>query len=215
MSIRIDEDQLFEVWKAGRPGFVADGVVSEEAFLTSSPRIAVVLKEVNDLGGGGWDLREFLREGGRPQTWDNVARWIHGIRHRQNSMDWPENYEQVTEGFRVEWLRAICAVNLKKSPGTHTADHASLARVAREDASRIREQFQLYPAELTICGGTGGLFREVMGHDALEWRQTTRGVWWYQAGDSQFVVTYAHPEARVQDSLLHYALLDAINEIMA
>ena len=32
-------------------------------------------------GGEDWDLREFLREGGRKQTWDNVTRWVIGINH--------------------------------------------------------------------------------------------------------------------------------------
>ena len=35
---------------------------------------SILLKEVN--GGEDWDLREFLREGGRKQTWDNVTRWV-------------------------------------------------------------------------------------------------------------------------------------------
>lgn len=31
------------------------------------------MKEVN--GGKDWDLRKFLYDGGRSQTWDNIARW--------------------------------------------------------------------------------------------------------------------------------------------
>ena len=161
-----------------------DGVVSEQDYLASSPSIVVILKEVNDPDSGGWDLRQFLRDGGRPQTWDNVVRWVHGIRNRGQVDDWPNQYEEISEWFRVEILRSICAINLKKSPGTHTAEMASLARIANEDAVRIQEQYAIYDPDLTICGGTGELFRTV-------------------------------PEARVQDSLLHYGLIDAVNELLA
>ena len=215
MTIVSKEEFLFESWRTNRPGFVADGVVSEQDYLASSPSIVVILKEVNDPDGGGWDLREFLRSGGRPQTWDNVARWVHGIRNREKIDDWADQYEEISERFRVEILRSICAINLKKSPGTHTTEMASLVKVANEDAIRIQAQYAIYDPDLTICGGTGGLFRTVVGHKNLEWRQTRRGTWWYQRAPGKIVITYAHPEARVQDSLLHYGLIDAVNELLA
>ena len=56
--------------------------------MASSPSIVFILKEVNDPDGGGWDLRQFLRNNGdRPQTWNNVARWVHGIRNRGQGDD--------------------------------------------------------------------------------------------------------------------------------
>ena len=46
-----------------------DGAVSERDYRASSPSIVVILKEVNDpRRNKGWDLRQFLREGGRPQA---------------------------------------------------------------------------------------------------------------------------------------------------
>ena len=215
MTIVAKEDSMFQSWRTDRPGFVKDGVVSEQDYLASSPSIVFILKEVNDPGGGGWDLRKDLRDGGRRQTWDNVARWVHGIRNRGQVDDWRNQYEEISEGFRVEILRSICVINLKKSPGTHTTEMASLARVAKEDAGRIQAQYAIYDPELTICGGTGDLFRTVVGHENLEWRQTRRGIWWYQRTPGKIVIAYAHPEARVQHSLLHYGLIDAVNELLA
>ena len=215
MTIVAKEDFLFQSWRVDRPGFVDDGVVSEQDYVASSPSIVVILKEVNDLEGGGWDLRQFLRDGGRPQTWDNVARWVHGIRNRGQVDDWPNQYEKISGTLRVEILRSICAINLKKSPGTHTTEMASLARIANEDAVRIQAQYAIYDPDLTICGGTGDLFRTVVGHENLEWRQTRRGIWWYQRAPGKIVIAYVHPEARVQDSLLHYGLIDAVNELLA
>ena len=140
---------------------------------------------------------------------------VHGIRNRGQGDDWPNQYEKISEEFRVEVLRSICAMNLKKSPGTHAAERASLEKVATEDADRIQDQYKIYKPDLTICGGIGDLFRTVVGHRRLEWRQTRRGIRWYQWAREKFVIKYPHPEARVQDSLLHYGLIDAVNELLA
>lgn len=214
MSISAQEEELFKLWEGGREGFVRDGVVSESDCLASQSKIVFVLKEVNDLGGGGWDLREFLAEGGRTQTWNNIARWVHCIRNRQNIPSW-DIYSEMSNDLRVEILKSICALNLKKSPGTHTTDIVSLNAVAEEDKDYIQRQYSIYDPDLTICGGTGDLFKWVAGHQEKKWQQTKRGIWWYERSDRKYVVSFSHPEARVHSPLLVYGLLDAVNEILA
>ena len=216
MTIAVEEESLFQSWRKTRSGFVEDGVVSEQDYRMSSPSIVVILKEVNDPNGGGWDLRQFLRnEGGRHQTWSNVARWIHGIRNRGQGDDWPNQYEKISEEFRIEVLRSICVINLNKSPGTHTTKTEKLNKVATEDAVLIKSQYAIYNPDLTICGGTGDLFRKVVDRDKHQWSQTRRGIWWYQRAPKKVVISYSHPAARVQSSLLHYGLIDAVNELLA
>jgi hypothetical protein len=214
MSIYEAEEQLFREWQASREGFVRDGVVSEKDYLASNPKIAFILKEVNDPSGGGWDLREFVSEGGRAETWDNITRWVHGIRNLTSIPNW-DFYAEITNDFRIETLKSICAVNLKKSPGTHTTDHASLNAVANEDKEQIQTQYSFYDPDLTICGGTGDLFKRIVGHDSKEWKTTKRGIRWYEWDVHKYVVSFAHPEARVHSPLLVYGLLDAICEIYA
>jgi hypothetical protein len=214
MSISDLEEHLFSQWQGSREGFVRDGVVSERDYLESNPRIAFILKEVNDPDGGGWDLREFIAEGGRSQTWDNITRWVHGIRNRRSIPNW-EFYSQITNEFRIEILKSICAINLKKSPGIHTTDNASLNAVANEDKAYIQRQYEIYDPDMTICGGTGDLFKWVVGHDSKEWKTTSRGIWWYERDTNKYVISFSHPEARVHNPLLVYGLLDAINEIYA
>ncbi len=208
------EEQLFQKWQENREGFVRDGVVSEEDYIASKPKIAFILKEVNDPGGGGWDLRNFVSEGGRPQTWNNIARWVYGIRNITSIPKW-DFFENISEEFRIKTLQSICAINLKKSPGTHTTDLASLKAVANEDREFIQKQYKLYDPDITVCGGTGDLFKWVAGHESLEWKMTNRGIWWYEQEANKIVISFAHPEARVQSSLIVYGLLDAIQEIYA
>lgn len=214
MNISDLEEQLFSQWQGSREGFVRDGVVSEKDYLESNPKIAFILKEVNDPDGGGWDLREFIAEGGRSQTWDNITRWVHGIRNRKSIPNW-DFYSKITNEFRMEILRSICAINLKKSPGTHTTDTASLNAVANEDKAYIQRQFEIYDPDMTICGGTGDLFKWVVGHASKDWKTTSRGIWWYERDANKYVISFSHPEARVHNPLLVYGLLDAVNEIYA
>jgi len=214
MNIRESETSLFNEWQDNRKGFVKDGVVSVNDYLSLNPKIAFIFKEVNDRSGGGWDLREFIAKGGLPQTWDNVARWVHGIRNINSIPDW-SYYSKITNEFRVDVLKSICAINLKKSPGTHTTDKATLDTVANEDKILIQKQYQIYNPDLTICGGTGDLFKRVAGFGQKKWKTTKRGIRYFERESNKYVVSFAHPEARVQDSLLVYGLLDTINEISA
>lgn len=212
MSIKKAEENLFREWQGTREGFVRDGVVCESWYLKSNPKIVFILKEVNDLSGGGWDLREFVAKGGRPQTWNNITRWVHGIRNRSSIPTW-NFYTKITNDFRIETLQSICALNLKKSPGTHTTVSASLNTVANEDKEYTQRQYSIYDPDLTICAGTGDLFKSVAGHESKEWKTTNRGIWWYERDYAKYVIAFSHPEARVHSPLLVYSLLDAINEI--
>ncbi|MBS0568039.1 MAG: hypothetical protein JSS59_11630 [Proteobacteria bacterium] len=212
LSISVREDALFSEWKVHRPAFVADGVVNETDYIGSSPRLLFVLKEVNDPDGGDWDLREFLRTGGRPATWDNLARWIEAIRS-PTILPW-EQIETIDIQRRTAALRSIAAVNLKKTPGWYTSDPNEVSRFADEDSKFLRLQIDLYKPHLVICCGTGDWYKHIMDASNLrEWRRTNRGVWYYVDATDVPVLAFAHPEARVPAQYLHYALLDAVREL--
>ena len=67
MSIKEREELLFQKLREKDASIVADGVICEQEFLNARYKIVYILKEVN--GGKSWDLRDFVYEGGRPQTW--------------------------------------------------------------------------------------------------------------------------------------------------
>lgn len=212
MSISEKESVLFEDWRGNREGFVFDGVVSELDYLKSKIKLCFVLKEVNDLGGGGWDLREFIEGGARSQTWNNVSRWVTGIRNIDSEIKWSE-LEGIDNNYRKKHLRSICAFNLKKSPGGHTTERASYNTVVSEDKAYIEKQYSLYDADITICCGTGWDLRWVLDLNDSEVFETSRGVKWFMNKQNKPVFIYAHPAARVQDSLIVYGLIDAVREV--
>ncbi|QIB69512.1 hypothetical protein Ami103574_09300 [Aminipila butyrica] len=210
MSIREQEDMLFKTMKAVEPKLVTDGVVEESSYLLAKYKIVFVLKEVN--GGENWDLREFLRGGGRSQTWDNVARWTEGLLNLEQNIQW-EDLEQNNEQRRNTYLKKICALNLKKTSGSYTADHKIVALAAQTGRNYLKQQFSFYNADIVVCCGTEKPFLECIYEDShIEWKRTSRGIW-YTVTD-RIIIAFAHPASRTKDCFLYYALIDAVREIL-
>ena len=87
-----------------------------------------------------------------------------------------------------------------------------------EDNELIQRQLELYNADITICCGsivTDVLRRVVWGDKKEKWQQTKRGVPFLdrRCNRGGIIINYAHPEARVEDYLLYYGLVDAVREI--
>lgn len=215
MNIRTKEESLFHEWSQRIDGLVRDGAVDPEAYLESQPRVLFVLKEVNDKGGGGWDLREFIRRGARSATWNNVTRWMKGIRNLDRQLNWSV-VDPVDESDRRKYLRSICVMNLKKTPGGGSSDTKVIRSAAERHRNLLTRQFHLYKPDLVICGGsgTGNAFREaVRDFENTDWERTTRNVKYCKNGQGQHVLDYFHPQARYKKEMLYYTLIDAIREV--
>lgn len=119
MSIIEEEKILFDKLIDSNPIIVEDGIVDETEYLASRYKILYVMKEVNE--GEGGNLKEFLKYGARPQTWNNIARWTEGIVNLENDFKWDYLYSN-NEDRRKIMLKKIESINLKKLPGKHTSD---------------------------------------------------------------------------------------------
>ena len=216
MKISEKEDLLFAEWREKRPDLVADGIADEQAYSASPIKLLFVLKEVNDPDGGGWDLREFICAGGRPQTWNNITRWTEGIQQLSKDSPWSD-LESIDERRRKQALSSIAAINLKKTPGGHTTDIDGLAATATEDREFLNRQMGLYDPDIIICCGaaTSDILHSLIHFsDEPFWKMTRRGVWFHEFRPGKYVIRYEHPEARVADCLLYYGFIDAVREII-
>jgi hypothetical protein len=215
------EKLLFNEWSKKRGKLSPDGVIDEQSYLESKPKLLFLLKEVNS--DSGFDLKQFVKDGGRSQTWDNIARWIYGIRSLDKEFEWKDLEEINTNKQRQGLFKSICVMNLKKSPGGHTTHNNELWRIASEDKEFLNRQFKIYfenpltrPELIIACGSaTSNTFNELINvPDASDWKMTSRGIWYYEYDNRKdFFIQYAHPEARVQDNLLYYGLIDAVKEL--
>ena len=118
------------------------------------------------------------------------------------------------EQRRLRELKKIAAVNLKKTSGGHTSNNGEIYRAAVDHHDIIKEQIDLYKADFIICCGTEYAFMDACYKDReVDWEMTSRGIWYFRDGKS-VVISFSHPEARVKDAYLFYALTDAVKEIM-
>ena len=202
----------FDEWKKDCPGLIVDGIVNVEAYSTAPIRILYFLKEAN--GGESWDLREYVAGGGRPQTWDNIARWTKGILENDREIPWTE-LKEISEQTRIDYLKYICVVNAKKTSGGHTANADEIFNAAVCNRERLKKQIDVYDPQLIICCGTErAFFQGVYEYDSRKWKSTSRGVW-YMKEEGRVMISYAHPMTRVSDNILYYGIVDAVKEILA
>lgn len=170
------------------------------------------MKEVNSYQNGGWSLAEFISNGAIPQTWDNIARWTEGILNLEKDFDW-EYLSRANDLRRSIYLKKIASINLKKTPGRHTSIYNEIRLATKNNKEIIKKQVDIYQPDIIICCGTSGLFVKDCLESGLTWQMTSRGIE-YMILDNTIIVSFSHPEARVADQYLYYALIDAIREIL-
>jgi len=106
------EEKLFKEWRKKREKFVIDGIVNFKKYSESKIKVLYILKEVN--GGGSWNLKKFLNDnGGRFQTWNNIARWQYGIENKEQNV-W-DRVKNINKDFRKTQLRNIAVINFDPS----------------------------------------------------------------------------------------------------
>lgn len=211
MDIKEKEKEIFEKLRKTEPSIIEDGIVSEEEYLTSKYKIVYIMKEVN--GGSGWNLKDFLYKGGRSQTWDNVARWTEGLLNIDQEYNW-SYLEENNEKRRKYYLKKIGVINLKKTPGHHTSEYKKISKAASENRNLIKKQVDMYDPDIIICCGTADDFvTNYLESKLVNWKMTKRGIQYIKC-NNKIIVSFAHPEARIRDAYLYYALIDGAREIL-
>lgn len=203
-------------------GFITDGIVDEKSFFSQAQRVVFVLKEVNDKTRGTWLLKDFFRKCDYWRTWNNVTRWTIGLRRLKKDCTWKE-LPKVDQQCRIDTIRTICVMNLKKWPGTSQTIRKELMHAVEIDGDLIKRQFCLYDSELkgdriSICGGadvSSGLAKALDIDLPADWPRTKRGVSFIEWRPRSFIIDYAHPQYWGKSNQLHYdGLIDACREIL-
>lgn len=201
--------------------FVKDGIVNEKLYTDGNHiRILYLLKETNDYDNPDYDLRKFIDRGApnkdgsdRHPTWDNIFRWTHGIYNLYGAKQAWKEIRELRAGTKSYTLSSICAVNLKKTSGKDTANWKEILDAAIEFGEFINNQIENAQPELIIFCGTTYPYQVINGE--LDWKQTSRGIDYFIDDNGRIYISYYHPEARVNDNLLYYGLIDAVKEILS
>ena len=187
-----------------------DGAVDVDGYCAAPMRAVFVLKEVNEPHADReWDLREYVRDGARGQTWDNVARWTLTILH---GATWTDS-QTIDDQTRRQTLRSIAVVNLNKEGAGAATHRPSLQLAARKARHLLARQIEILDPHVVGCCGsnTGDLAGEILyGLAPKDWERVYQGVWIAPTRIGKTAITMPHPQARRSARDMHEGLRGAL-----
>ena len=206
-----EEELLFTKWTKKRPEMAKDGIVNENEYLKSNVKVLYILKEVNDWKEG--DLRDLIKEGKRWRTWNNIARWQNGIQKYYESGELIFK-NHISKNDRIEFLKSIAVLNLKKESGGATSNYHQIMKHATEDKALLKEQINLYKPDVIICCGTGEFVSILNLAGDRNFKPSSNGTK-YSKNNENLIISYKHPQARVGKRILFDNLMDVIKEVQS
>ncbi len=158
------ENRIFSRWLQRRPDLLRDGALGgpQSTYTIEPVRVLFVLKEPNDTGGRwsrtGADLRLETEAFARLRSTFPVTLLLAYLaRHAADSPAPPfaaARAQLQDPSLRLQLLRSIALVNLKKTPGGAVCSDRSLISAVTGDGDLLRRQLALYRPHLTIAGGS-------------------------------------------------------------
>ena len=152
---------LFTEWKDQKPAEEAkrmclDGIVCEERYDNTNPKILFILKEPNNPGPEkpGFDFRELWGDGevnhGFPKR---LCEWAYGI---WNGFPPLGQYDAlvISSNIQSDTIRSIAFMNLKKVGGGGTADAGVIKAATEANLCFLQRQISIINPDV-IIGGIG------------------------------------------------------------
>jgi hypothetical protein len=223
------ENELFEQYKDVVEA--RDGIVNDEEWENLNSKIPKILFLLKETNGYDDDLRSFLKNGGRVQTWGNIARWSFLIKKMiaKNEVPKFEDFQKRSnECARKKHLSTACVVNLKKTAGTSTTkpneflDHFKNPKTI----DLLKEQMKLYPQfDIIVC--CGAIVFEIFRNKVLEEKElktikdfnvkngnNCRNLKLYKSSKGYYIIDFIHPQQRTfTNENVWESLVDIVKEI--
>jgi len=218
-ELKKQEKELFLKWIRStgiKPKeFCQDGIVSHSQWISIPVKVIFLLKETNKNPGS---LIDFLKSNENRRhfgaTWLNIARWAYGIKNISKDKDWT-TIDSNVDKTPSNYLKYICAINIKKTTGGGSSSHTDLLAAVEEYGELTLEQINLYQANILVLCGTGSYFLEMLkNNNKIKWEKTSRGIAYNKFENGLYIIWYYHPDAHFPKHFLYYSLLDAIKEIL-
>ncbi len=161
---------------------IRDGIVNLEAYSAAKVRILWILKEVNDNGGGDWDLRDYINDGlyANKETQKRNRNWkvtyspmIYTTWGILNDFDEWDNIPDIDNDYpeeMIDILKQTAVINVKKFPGTSRTNVSELWRFYEYHKDIVLEQIRLYKPDVVIGAGTLDIFGKDAGVDMEVYR---------------------------------------------
>lgn len=206
-------DKLFEEWRSKyscyKNRFVKDGVVNEYSWHhDAKKKVLFLLKETNDkyYQKLPLDKRNLYRDDIRrmldDKPWREIGYFGYGLQNTTSS------YIPKFEAAKInvaEACKQSAVMNLKKLPGKESANENEIAKFAKRQKEEIEKEIRIICPDVIVLGGSGiGKIFKVLFH----YKQLGERIYSFEVGDREFsTIDFVHPEARVSDDVLYYALV--------
>lgn len=236
-NLKLRLDELFQRWKTKAPsqglsyhdehvelpltidhqtkGFISDGVVCPETWISEKRKILFVLKEAYCDKTNGFDLvAELNKCGPWGGVWNRCVEWAYGI--MAVSKDRPMTpYRSVDKEEANSYLKRVAVLNLKKSDGNSSSNMSEVEQYAGFDAKEIKEEIKIIDPDIVICGSVFYLLRTKVFDESLMGEGAFAGQWndnWYYwtkslTGRPTLIIDFYHPANRYPAVLNYYALM--------
>ncbi|MBU1101432.1 MAG: hypothetical protein KKA84_13615 [Bacteroidetes bacterium] len=209
MKYRNKQECLFTAWQKEIPeykdNFIKDGIVNEELYFQSNPKILFLMKEANDSDGGEGSIVEFMDSHLKYTFFIRIAEWVYAIQNNfSRLLKVEENRKELHQA-----LRSIALIDVKKSCGGSKSDSGIIRDHVQKNKHFLQKQIELINPDLIISGlGDLNLLNTFM--NDVSWIRTQYGKcigrW-----DKFKVIDFSHPSNRF-GSAMNYCLLKAIME---
>lgn len=196
-------------------GFILDGVVCPETWISEKRKILFILKEAYCDKATEFDLvAELNKHGPWGSVWNRCAEWVYGIMEVSKDCPMPP-YRSVNQNESNVYLRRVAVLNLKKSDGNSSSNMSEVEQYARFDAEEIKEEIKIIDPDIVICGSVfyllrGEVFGEsLMGDGAFAGQWNNNWYYWTKSltGRPTLIIDFYHPANRYPAVLNYYALM--------
>ena len=147
-------NELFAAWKqriievADR--MCLDGIVCEESYENTNPKLLFITKEPNHPEGSGFDFREWWSESVEYAFANRLCEWSYGV---QNGFPPLSEFDK-DEANKLAAIRSISFMNLKKVGGSGSSDLEVIRSTTDRDKDLLRRQIEIIDPDI-IVGGIG------------------------------------------------------------
>jgi hypothetical protein len=210
MTINQQLNTLFEDWEQSkdehRGVFIKDGVINENEWEKTTPKIIFIAKEANQQGNvKAGDFREEWRLPGRKYPFaDRLTEWTYGMLN-----DFPifSNISEANDEYEI-YRQKMAFMNVKKMGGSGVANASILGEHFNNNLKFLRKQIAIInPHIIVLCLSFENFYRKSLFAEA-EWKNCGYNIDVAKWNNIKLIDFY-HPSAR-NGAAASYSLLQNV-----
>ncbi len=202
-------NKLFDRWIEQFPKykgkFIKDGIVDEKVYELQKIKLLFIAKEPNDSKQSEWDFRVWWTEEVKYSFSHRICEWSFGFqRGFPPIVEIPSDNEK-----RIEIMKRIAFMNLKKTGGKANADLEGIEKVIEEERELLLEEIDIIKPDIIIGGlGKTDYWRRLF--PTVELKDSGFDIEVSRVGEYK-IIDYYHPSYRVPRAM-SYTLLGAVSK---